>query len=244
MIGEQNYRLDSGLTQYLKLTNTSDQPLQIDAVQGATAGRGREFLEYCIGRNRFETGQSAAGEGEVACTSRNSGVAISGIKLRSSPAGPGLTVQPGDTLYVSFSPMHTEPWFTVSVTASAASRRLETWRQPRVDQVIRCNGQVQQTRWSPWVNQTGRPLSLTGATIYAQGGEPVLDQVDAACLYILNTAGEVRYRMCDSVNVRNPSGLRIAPQTLAQGEAVAGQAANTCRAPAVWGWTAYMFIEN
>lgn len=244
MIGEQTYRLDSGLTQYLKLTNTTDRPLQIDAVQGAAAGRGREFLEYCIGRNRFETGQSVAGEGEAACTSRNSGVAISGIRLRASPTDPGLTVDPGDTIYVSFNPMPTEPWFTVTVTSSRATGQLATWRQPMVDQIIHCNGQVQQTRWSPWVNQTGRSLSLTGAILYAQGGEPPVDQVDTACVYILNIRGQVRYRMCEGVNARNPSGLLIRAQTVAPGESVAGQASNTCHAPAVWGWAAYMLIRD
>lgn len=244
MVGQQTYRLDSGLTQYLKLTNTTDQPLQIDAIQGATAGRGREFLEYCIGRNRFETGQSVAGEGEAACTSRNSGVAMSGIRLRASPSEPGLTVDPGDTIYVSFNPMPTEPWFTVTVMSSRATGRLATWRQPMVDQIIHCNGQVQQTRWSPWVNQTGRSLSFTGAILYAQGGEPPLDQVDTACVYVLNTRGQVRYCMCEGVNARKPSGLRVPAQTVAPGEAVAGQASNTCHTPAVWGWAAYMLIRD
>jgi hypothetical protein len=239
--GSRTYRLDSARSQYLKLTNTTSRPLQIDTIQGAGAGRGRAFLEYCIGRNRFETGQSAPGEGEAACTSRNSGTALSAIR----PGGRGgLTVAPGDTLYVSFSPMQSEPYFTVRVTASRASGRQSAWRQPRVDQVIRCNGESQQTRWAPWVNQGPNPVTLRGAVIYSQGAETPPDRVDAACLYVLNTQGEVRYRHCDGVNTRNPAGLDIPPQTVAPGEAVAGQATNVCPAPAVWGWAAYMLISN
>ncbi len=78
---------------------------------------------------------------------------------------------------------------------------------------------------------------MDGATIYSvvPGG-----LVDAACIYVLNTAGQVRWSHC--VGARGRGHVSFPEQIIQPGEYIAAQANHTCFGGGQWDWAAYLHV--
>jgi hypothetical protein len=130
---------------------------------------------------------------------------------------------------------------TVYVTSIPGAERVLSLRQPRIDRPIRCNGARQATEHSPWKNSTGRNLTVSGAVVYAVDPHK-LNRVDEACISILDGAGlQTRWQYCSDVNVRG--NVQFAPVVVAPEEQISAQASNSCPAPGLWDWAAYIHVQ-
>lgn len=224
----------------VRFTNRTGQYVQINQITAET-NETSYWSEYCAFRNDYFTGQRGApGIGEVGCTTKNPGEAYP--PLQWDGIATALSVAPGDQIYIG---SHTEPAsinHTFKVVSYLQSTGIYAYRAPKIDQVITCNGSTQSSAWTPWVNNTGGVLHLTGASIYAvSGNSPGTDQVDAACIYILDTAGAVRFSHCNQGVERR--GLANFPtQLIYPGESLVGHASNQCPAGHLWDWAAYMYV--
>jgi hypothetical protein len=226
---------------HVKLTNETGSYLQIDQVQGQGADAGG-FGEYGVFLNLYATAQTSPGKGEAGVVSKDSGSVYPPIRWDSSMEATGLSVSPGSVVYLDHNWRSGALSFTYTVTARPQTTGVWSWRQPQVDQSILCGGTRQLTVWGPWKNTTAANHYLRGAQIYAVSGKSIPSVTDAACLYILDTSGAVRWHQCDGVNVRGR--LPVSPvQVIRPGESVAAQAANTCPQGALWDWAAYLYIS-
>lgn len=93
---------------------------------------------------------------------------------------------------------------------------------------------------TPWKNETGHNLAISGATIFA--ASPVNQHVvDAACVGILDVYGNTRWVYCSGVNQRGV--VYFGGQTVAPGEWIGGRAGHRCSA-GEWNWAAYVHTYN
>ena len=230
------------MSQYLHLTNTTGRALQIESVAGAPARHDLDFLEFCISRDTFSIGQEAPSDGEVGCATQYKGGTLGAIRWLGGTRGSGLSVAPGDTVFVASDQAKADGWFDVTVNVAAGGGDFAVWRQPRRDQSIVCDGTEQATLHAPWTNTTQQTLGLSGALIYAGSGKAAnIAKVDAACVTILDTQSRVRFKQCAGLDGAGPAA--IAPQVLRPGESIAGAARNTCPAGHRWDWAAYLVLS-
>lgn len=240
-IGFSEFTLDGTTATALALVNTG-RSLQLNQVIGQSrSGITGTFGEFCVYLDQFKTAQSSPGVGEVGCFPKKASERYFGaLEWGTSTA---LAVPAGSTLYMQgyVQPVpgkgHDFP-FQFNVTTYPQSRGVLSYRQPKVDAAIYCNRKPAVTAGSPWPNDTGRTLTILGATIYALDPPP-----DAACLYILAAgSGAVKWKNC-KLTPNNQRGVAMlpAPVTVQPGEQILAQASHTCAAPGVWDWAAYIY---
>ncbi|MCB1035470.1 MAG: hypothetical protein KDD47_16730 [Acidobacteria bacterium] len=231
------------LVEHIRIHNDTASWFQLNWVSGGASDN--HWGEYSVYLDDFATQQTVPGVGEVA--SRDWDPFTKVLQVVSWDAqfdGQGLAVPPGSTVIlhnnaeamVAQGVQHAAVSYGVEVTP--LTNGVRSFRQPRIDAPVACDGQIQQTTWNPWVNTSGGSWRVDGATIYSlvPGGH----STDAACIYILNTAGQVRWQTCSGVGVR---GMVSFPQQLVQpGEALAAQAAHNCSTPGVWDWGAFLHV--
>jgi hypothetical protein len=242
------YRIDFDrdkgyLVEHLQIHNDSGGHLQINSVDTyVTVG---VWQEICVSLDEAATSQTVPGRGEVGCIDKAAGLLVyPTLSWDSWGLGRALAVPPTSTVFMGTNAdallaqgVDTSSVYFVVSTAPQTQGVL-AFRQPRADQSIACNGANQWTTWSPWRNNEGRVWRTEGATIYSVA--PAGNQVDVACIYVLNTAGLVRWSHCANVNQR---GRVSYPQQVIQpGEYLAGQARHRCSAPGLWDWAAYVHV--
>jgi len=221
---------------YVTFTNNTDSHLQINEINAETGER-QSWSEMCVYLNDFATSQTTAGQGEVGCSSKQVGKDYSPIRFGQ---GTGLSVAPGDVVYLS---SHTEPNainHTYALDVKVQTTGLMAWRMPKQDAVIPCDGQQQSTAWDQWTNTTGRDLHLSGASVYAESGF-ASHTVSGACIFVFSADGSTKYTNCD-VALRTHGEVTFPSVVIAPGESVASQAINSCSAPLVWDWAAWLLV--
>jgi hypothetical protein len=222
---------------FVRFTNNTGNMLQVNAADAYTGERAN-WSEWCIYKGELKTAQGPAGVGEVGCATKNAGEDYAPIHWGT---GTGLSVAPGEVLYLN---SHTEPALEshlYSLTVAVQTTGLHSWRMPQVDEVIPCDGQERATVWSAWENTTGAELHLTGASIYAEAGGASNTLSGLACLYVLTADGAEKYRNCDAA-LRTRGDVSFPTVIIAPGERLAAQAVNACAAPAVWDWVAFLRV--
>lgn len=238
--GTYSYFINGNSHRALRLTNHTGQAVQLNQV-AATPVVTNLWGEYCVYRDHFDTEQVAPGIGEVGCINKEA-YESGFLPLRWDGISTALAVPNGSTIYIQgyVKNGQSQDWrntFTISSRPQIAG--IISYRQPKVDQVIACNGGPQLTAWSPWKNTTGHNLVIGGATIYAGG---LNHSVDVAAIYILNTNREVRWSYTTGVNTRNV--IDFPNQVVRPNEFIAGQARNTCQVGQLWGWAGYIYTWN
>jgi len=221
---------------YVKFTNNTDTLLQIDSLQAAT-GEVHLWSEICAYVGDLITGQPTPGIGEVGCSSKQSGENYPTITWGN---GTGLSIAPGQVVYLN---SHTEPEYknhTYAMSVRVQTTGLHAWRQPQMDAVIPCNGQQQSTAGTPWRNDTGRELHLSGASIYSESGSGNTLN-GPACIYVATADGSIKYQNCDNA-LRTRGDVSFPVVTIAPGEYVSAQGVNSCQSPAVWDWAAFLRV--
>ncbi|WP_143694694.1 hypothetical protein [Variovorax sp. JS1663] len=222
---------------YVKFTNHTDGFLQIDAIEAAT-GETQLWSEYCAYVGELVTGQHTPGVGEVGCSSKQGGENYPTISFGGST---GLAIAPGQVVYLN---SHTEPGYKSHVYAlrvSTPTAALHAWRQPQHDEVIPCKDGEQSTAGTPWRNESGRELHLSGASIYAESGRGTNTLSGPACIYVMTADGATKYQNCDAA-LRTRGDVSFPVVTIAPGEYVSAQFNNTCPAPAVWDAAAFLRV--
>jgi hypothetical protein len=222
---------------YVTFKNNTGMHLQVNEINAETGER-QYWSEHCIYLNDFLTGQNTAGQGEVGCSSKQIGKDYLPIRFGH---GNGLGVAPGDVVYLA---SHTHPSainHTYAMDVKVQTTGLQSWRMPKIDQVIPCDGQQQSTVWGTWTNTTQTNLHLTGASIYAEASAGSNTLSGPACIFVLDASGATKYQNCDSA-LRTRGEVKFPVVTIAPGESVAAQGVNACAAPAVWGWAAFLQV--
>jgi hypothetical protein len=241
-LGSTTYTLDGNTTTCLALVNSQGKSLQLNDVAGKSLSAVTDtFGEYCVYLDDFETAQKTPGKGEVGCSPKTAAESTFQL-LGWDGTHTALAVAPQTILYfqgyvLQQAPSHGQLFpFQFAVTTYPQSSGVIAYRQPRTDTVIQCNGVPSETPSTPWPNNSGRNLTIVGATIYA-----LMDNFpETACLYILPAGGGTpRWSDC-SFNKRGKFMLPK-PQIVLPGEAIFGQARHTCAAPGVWDWAAYIY---
>lgn len=236
------YVLDQAPAKSLKLINHSDGQVQIFRVWTKPV-IAEGWGEYCLSIGDWRTGQQEPGSGEVACTHKEkSEYEFGALKWDTSSIAP--SVAPGSAIWVGgyvLTPNGKDHRQTVFITADNGIGRIQSFRQPRNDQPIKCNGEDQTTELSPWKNTTGRELTIAGAIIYAV--DPRKQKyVDEACISVLDSAGTTKkWQICSEVNVRG--NVTFPPVVVAPNEHISAQATNRCAAPGMWDWAAYIHVQ-
>lgn len=221
---------------YVTFTNNTGMHLQINEINAETGER-KKWSEYCAYLNVFQTSQNEAGQGEVGCASKQIGKDYAPIRFGQ---GNGLAVAPGDVVYLA---SHTEPSainHTYAMDVKVQTTGLMSWRMPKVDQVIPCDGQQQSTAWGTWTNTTGRNLNLTGASIYAESGTSHTLS-GTACIFVMDASGATKYTNCDGA-LRTRGEVKFPAVTIAPGESVAAQGTNVCAAPNFWDYATFLQV--
>lgn len=223
-------------------TNHTGSDLQIERADAYT-GEQTQWGEYCAyllnDLSQAATAQSSAGIGEVGCATKNIGETYPSLKW-----GSGLLVKPGQMLMLN---SHVEPAntaHTYSLRVHAATG-VSSWRMPKTDAVINCDGQPQPTAGDRWTNTTGKDLQVTGASIYSVSGNNASPNTmnGPACIYVFTAEGAVKYQNCDN-QIRTRGDISFPAVSIAPGESVAAQALNVCSAPSLWGWAAFLRITG
>lgn len=241
-LGTTTYTIEGepGKVTFLRLSNpVAGMAIQVDEVVGQSlAGVKGTFGEYCVYLNDFATEQRLPGFGEVGCYPKPAAESSFGaLHWGSSTA---LAIAPNMTLwfqgYVQSSPQSLHS-FTFTIKASPQSRGVLSFRQPRIDATIYCDGKPQVTAGSPWPNDSGRSWTVLGATIYALASPP-----QAACLYILDSLRKPRWSSC-SLTPGNRRGVFMlpSPQMVHPGEFLFAQANFKCAPGGVWDWASYIY---
>jgi predicted small lipoprotein YifL len=224
---------------FVIFTNRTGQMLQLDQVEAYTGERvyWSEFCAYKGTRPEdFITGQVMPGTGEVGCVVKNVGDDYAPLHWGTTT---GLSVAPGEQVVLN---SHTEPALVshlYTLTISYQTTGVHVWRQPQMDKVFICDGAQQSTEWSPWRNDTGRNLHITGAGVYSvTGGE---NRVDAACLYVFAPDGQtIKYGRCDLAEAGDKD---LGDVIVEPGDYIVGHATNQCPAgSAAWDWAAFLRV--
>jgi hypothetical protein len=230
--------------QHLVLTNNGASWVQINQVAAST-GEQTFWSEYCVYRDDYSgTGQAGPpGVGEVGCTFKNVGENYPTIQWEGTLTA--LSVPPHTTLYIN---AHTDPSsvaHTYTISAYPQSRGVDAYRFPQMDQIFTCTGSTQQTNWTPRRNTSGANWYVSGATVYADGGggTNAATNVQAACAYILDTVGAVRWSYC-AAPMKSRGFFSFPTQTVAPGESLVAQAAHSCSPSALaWGYAAWLHVS-
>lgn len=222
---------------YVKFTNNTGLMLQIDSVQAATA-EVQLWSEICVYVGELVTGQPTPGIGEVGCATKAFNENYSTIHWGEHT---GLSVAPGQVVYLNSNTPSGYKNHTYALSVRVQTTGLHAWRQPQQDAVIVCDGQQQSTAPTPWRNETGRELHLTGASIYSEDGRLSNTMSGAACIYVMTADGSTKYQNCDSA-LRTRGDVSFPVVTIAPGEYVSAQATNSCPAPGVWDWAAFLRV--
>jgi hypothetical protein len=219
--------------QYLELLNSSGAAIQINRVYAVTNER-LYWSEFCAYLNNGCTCQPSPGIGEVGCTFKDVGEDYPPLGWTGDKTA--LAVSAGSVLYLN---SHTVPKLephTYIIYAYPQATGIISYRYPTADEIFTCNGTTQTTNWNPIRNTSGRLWYVGGATVYADGGGGVnaRTMVNAACVYILDANGIVRWRYCgNGLNVR---GYTTFPtQVVNTNEYLVLQASNRCD-PDQGGW--------
>lgn len=231
------------LVENIQIHNNTPNGYQL---QWVTAGTSDPYWgEFSVYLDLFQTLQINPGIGEV--VSRDWDPFVKSLPMVTWDAqfdGQGLAIPPGSTVFLHNNAdamvANGVQYSVVSygVQVAQLTNGVRSFRQPRVDAPIACNGQVQSTVWNPWKNTSGINWKVDGATIYAV--VPFAHATTVACIYILNTSNQVRWQTCTNVNKRGMVGF---PQQLVHpGESLAAQAIHTCSAPGVWDWAAFLHV--
>lgn len=232
------------LVENIQIHNYSSVTYQLDWVRGNSTDP--YWGEFSVYLDLFETRQNIPGFGEVAARDWDPLVKVLvGTSWDPAFVGRGLIVAPNHTVFLhnNAGAMIAAGLQTSTINYTVKFRPLvqgvRSFRQPGVDQPISCNGGNQWSMWSPWRNTSGQAWRTDGATIYAvvpSGNHTV----DAACVYVLNTGGTVRWSHCSGVNQR---GVVSFPQaTIQPNEYLAAQARHRCNAPGIWDWAAFLHV--
>lgn len=222
---------------FVSFTNRTGSALQVNQINAYT-GETAYWSEFCSTLDVGSNNQKTPGIGEVACITKQPNQNYLPLTFGS---GTGMTVQPGQVITMG---SHTEPameshTFTLNVAPQATG--VQMWRQPRADDIVHCNGLPQATAWAPWTNTTGVQLHVHGALIYAESGTATASEMNgSACVYVLNADGTVKTGLCnDALRTRGDASFEM---TVEPGEALAAQAINTCAAPGLWDYAAYLRV--
>lgn len=238
--GTFDYTIDADPESVLRLVNNTGESVQIDLVWAdpVVQNLGGEF---CVFLDHFGTEQIAPGVGSVGCSNkRPTDPAYRPLRWDdpSSTATEGLAVPPGSVVYiqgyVAGADEQKDHRNIIRVTTHIQTRGVLSYRQPKDDLVINCNGTQQATVWGPWKNTTGHDLIIGGAWIYS---EP-----DAANIYILDPNGNIRWTYFGA----NTRGLIDFPNNpvVHPNESISGQASNTCPVGNRWDWVAWILTWN
>lgn len=224
-------------------TNNTGISLQIERADAYT-GEQVYWGEYCAylvdDLSSAVPSQVSAGIGEVGCAHKEIGESYPSLIW-----GSGLLVKPGQKLVLN---SHVEPaniGHTYSLRVSNATSGVSAWRMPQNDAVISCDGQPQMTSGDKWTNTSSKERQLVGASIYsvsAIGSSPTTMN-GPACIYVFAADGSTKYQNCDNA-LRTRGEVSFPAVSIAPGESVAAQARNTCSAPSVWDWAAFLRITG
>lgn len=222
---------------YVALLNSSHQTIQIDSIQGVEQNAADGFGEYGAALDTFELGQSTPGNGDVEWTSKESGLTYGPLVWSDPAEQTALAVPPNHVLFVHSNDVanyHT--WDFTVITEPATPLAVQSWRQPRMDQVIPCgDGTRNSTVWNPWQNTTGHSVYLHGAMIYAP------NQVDAASASILDASGNTRWTSTTNMTVQGT--VTFPHQEIRPNEYLAAQASLACTV-GQWDWAAYLYVSD
>lgn len=222
---------------YVALLNNSGRAIQIDSIQGEEIGGTNGFGEYGAALDTFSVGQVSPGNGDVEWTSKESGYAYSPLLWSDPSEQTGLSVPPNHVLFIHSNDVaNNNTWHFTVVAEPATDLAIDSWRQPRMDQVIPCgDGTPKSTVWNPWQNTTGKSVYLHGAMIYAP------NQVDRAAISILDSTGRTRWNDATGLTVQGP--VALAHQEIKPDELIGAQASLACTS-GQWDWAAYLYISN
>lgn len=221
-------------------TNNTGVNLQIDQADAYT-GETSLWGEYCIylvdDLSQAIPNQAYPGIGEVGCAHKDIGEDYPSLTFG---GWSGLLVKPGQMVVMN---SHVEPaniGHTYALKVRLATTALYAWRMPQQDAVIPCTGTTTPTAWTAHRNDTGRVMGFQGAEVYSVSAKPASPSTtDHACAYVLDVNGNVRWSQC-GINAR---GSYSWPTVEVQpGEYIAAQSINTCSAPAVWDWAAFLRV--
>ena len=224
---------------FASFTNRTGVPLQIDQIDAFTGER-KNWSEYCAYVEHLNTFQWPAGQGEVGCSAKNIGEDYTPMRWG---ANTGLLVEPNQTVILN---SHTEPSsieHTYSLHVSVLNTGVQSWRQPQVDQVIPCDGQMQSTVLSAWQNTTGHDMHLIGASIYAETPSSAAPNTMSgnACIYVFTADGTQKYNNCDQ-SIRTRGEVSFPLVTINPGDLVGAQATNACQSGSHWNWAAFLRV--
>ena len=228
--------------QYLKLINNSGTFIQVNEVLASAPNQRDYWGEYCAYLDDFSvTGQAGApGIGEVGCTFKDVGETF--LPVRWDGTNYALSIQPGSILYLGSNPK--DQSLTYSIYAYPQSSGIVSFRYPQMDQVTTCNGTTQQTNWTPRRNTSGQPWYVGGATVYADGGggDNAKTSVDAACVYILDMNGAVRWSYCNN-GINSRGYLTFPTQVINNNEYLVLQASHRCAPSAgTWDYAGWLYV--
>lgn len=250
LVGQNGYqavfdRNKPYLVENIRIHNNTSNWYQLNSVTGGSSDP--YWGEFSVYLDLFETRQINPGVGEVAARDWDPFVkSLQLIMWDGNFLGRGLAVPPGSTVF-----LHNNAdamlnagvdvsYISYGVNFQPMTKGVESFRQPRVDLPMTCNGANQWTVWNPWRNTSGSAWKMDGATIYSvvpSGNHTV----DAACIYVLNTSGQVRWSFCQS-GVRQRGMVGFSQQTIQPNEYIAAQARHRCNAPGVWDWAAFIHV--
>lgn len=223
---------------YITFTNNTGTYLQINSIHAQMADERLHWSEYCAFLDAWH-GQDEAGIGEIGCKSKPAGQLYEPVLFGS---GTGLSVPPGSVVIIG---PHTEPEqveHTFALDVKVQTTGLKAWRQPRQDEMIPCNDQMQSTSWMPWTNTSDRDMHLSGASIYAESAKPETpNTLSGACIFVLDASGATKYQNCD-VALRTRGDVSFPVVTFAPGESVVAQAINSCSTGGTWDFVSYLRV--
>jgi hypothetical protein len=246
---EQKCPLRSGVFSYVQpagshlvLENSSGQPLQINEIKASAPGAQPVLSEFCAFLDTFEIRQTQPGKGEVGCVHKLPKEDYPILRWAAGSSSTALAVLPGSRLVIHFNNDLTTAQHTYTVSVSPQKSGIISYRSPRTDEINLCNGKEQSTSWEPWKNSSERPLALIGATVYANAnGVEKKTAVQAACLYILDVRGNVRWSNCKGVEKRGT--VNFPAQQVLPGEFLVGQAVHKCERGEAWDWAGYLHVQ-
>lgn len=226
---------------HIRIHNTTGLFMQIDYVVGFSTET--KWNEYCVNLDEFVPVASQPWLGAVGCIHKDPGNASFPL-LHWNPqnANRGVSVNHNSTVFIStnIDALNASGVPSATLTFSVFTRPwtagIVSLNQPEVDRIIPCNGN-DSTNWKPYRNNGNKTARMDGATIYSVVPG---NYVDAACIYVLNTSGNVRWSHC--TGARRRGHVTFPEQLIHPGEYVAAQANHTCFGNEQWDWAAYLHV--
>lgn len=163
------------------------------------------------------------------------------IDARTRGLYPDLTWGPDGVTVPTFSFIvigdkeHGSPGVMYAVTVEDRPGADYVFRLPKVDHVVMCNGSAQVNAFEPW--QMAEDLTITGAQIYAVGGNGPTDnltRVTYACFYIYDTLQQPPvWRNC-GIKETATTGYYAFTKEIKAGQYLVWHAANVCTPGYAW----------